>query len=117
MHRTMKSNKINKSGFYDKLTTNELEAYAKQGDPEAQFKLGYRYRYGKKAKKNFAKAIEWYTKAAGQGHSHAQNNLGVCYKQGKGVKKDPTKAVEWCTKAANNNYPCQQNNDILLSST
>ena len=49
----MNDSKKNKSRFYDNLTTKELEAIAKQGDVEAQFKLGYRYRYGEKAKKNF----------------------------------------------------------------
>ena len=86
--------------FYDKLTTKELEVLAEQDDVEAQFKLGYRYRYGKKAKKNYAKAIAWYTKAAEQGHLGAQNNLGVCYGRGIGVEKDLVKAVEWYTKAA-----------------
>lgn len=38
----MKNSKKNESGFYDKLTTKELEVIANQGDAEAQFKLGYR---------------------------------------------------------------------------
>ena len=91
------------------MTTKELVVIANQGDAEAQFKLGNRYRYGKKAKKNFVKAIEWYTKAAEQGHSHAQNNLGVCYKRGKGVKKDPVKAVEWYRKSAEQGHKKAQN--------
>lgn len=78
----MNESEQNEKEFYNKLNTKELEVYAEQGDAEAQFTLGYRYRYGKKAKKNFAKAIEWYTKAAEQGHSPAQNNLGVCYNHG-----------------------------------
>lgn len=68
----MRNSKKVKSEFYDNLTTKELEVVAKQGDVEAQFKLGYRYRYGEKAKKNSAKAIEWYKKAAVQGNKKAK---------------------------------------------
>ena len=46
----MEDNKQDKKGYYDKLTTKELEVLAEMGDSEAQAKLGYRYRYGKKAK-------------------------------------------------------------------
>ena len=68
----MRNSKKVKSEFYDNLTTKELEVVAKQGDVEAQFMLGYRYRYGEKAKKNYSKAIEWYKKAAVQGNKKAK---------------------------------------------
>ena len=73
---------------------------AQQGDPEAQFNLGWCYANGKGVKQDWQKAIEWFTKAAEQGSAVAQRNLGWCYEDGKGVKQDYKKAVEWYTKAA-----------------
>ena len=84
----MEDNKQKKKEYYAILTTKELEVLAEQGDPEAQFRLGYRYKTGKGIKKNYKKAIEWLTKAAMQGNSNAQYSLGTCYNRGKGVKKN-----------------------------
>ena len=47
-------------------------------DPEEQYNLGNSY-YDKK---DYEKAVYWYTKAAEQGFVNAQNNLGVCYGHG-----------------------------------
>ncbi len=58
--------------------------------------LGDKYYFGK----NYATAVEWYTKAAEQGLADAQNNLGVCYEDGFGVAQDDKKAAGWYTKAA-----------------
>ena len=80
---------------------------AEKGDPEAQYQLGNFYAsgwddfvndYG--VKKDWQKAIEWYTKAAEQGYAEAQYTLGMRYAEGKGVKQDWQKAIEWYTKAA-----------------
>ena len=57
----------------------DFEQRAMQGDPVAQFCLGYMYKHGKGIAQNNKKAIEWYTKAAKQGYTFAQNNLGVMY--------------------------------------
>ncbi len=46
------------------------------GEAEAQFKLAYRYSTGQGMPKDYAKALEWYRKAAAQGHARAQYNLG-----------------------------------------
>ena len=54
----------NKKDYYANLTAKELEVLAEQGDPKAQFRLGYRYKTGKGIKQNYKKAIEWLTKAA-----------------------------------------------------
>ena len=87
----MEDSNQNKKECYSKLTAKELIVLAEQGDPEAQFILGYRYKTGRGIKQNYKKAVEWLTKAAIQGHSDAQNSLGVCYKNGFGVKKDYSK--------------------------
>lgn len=68
--------KKTKNNLYSKMTIKELKVLAEQGDAEAQFKLGNRYKQGKGVGKNFRQAVEWLTKAAEQGHSGAQNNLG-----------------------------------------
>ena len=41
----------------------------------------------KEWKKDFAKGVEWLTKAALQGNAPAQYNLGRMYQWGKGVEK------------------------------
>ena len=68
--------------------------------PWMQEKLGNCYYNGNGVEKDYAKAVEWYTKAAEQGNAEGQWRLGNCYCSGNGVEKDDTKAVEWYTKAA-----------------
>ena len=65
-------------GHYE-MAIYDFEQRAVQGDPVAQFCLGYMYKHGKGVAPNNEKAIEWYTKAAKQGYTFAQNNLGVMY--------------------------------------
>lgn len=52
------------------------------------------------AEKDYAKAMEWYLKAAEKGNSRAMNNIGFAYSRGAGVTKNETKALEWYLKAA-----------------
>jgi len=78
----------------------DVQIRAEKGDANAQYSLGLMYGRGEGVPKDFAKAIDWYIKAAEQGHALAQFNLGLIYKHGAGVPKDPAKAVEWYTKAA-----------------
>ncbi|KXB91036.1 tetratricopeptide repeat protein [Megasphaera hutchinsoni] len=54
-------------------------------------------------KEDYAKAVEWYQKAAeaaAQGDAKAQTFLGKCYQYGQGVAQDDKKAIEWYQKAA-----------------
>ncbi|MBQ5538953.1 MAG: sel1 repeat family protein, partial [Bacteroidales bacterium] len=73
-------------------------------DPEGQFNLGLKYYFGEGVSQNYAKAFEWWQKAAEQGRSDAQYNLGVMYKNGEGVPKNINKAKEWYSKAAEQGY-------------
>jgi hypothetical protein len=66
----------------------------------AQFNLGVRYANGRGVKKDEAKAVFWYQKAADQGNANAQCNLGFCYENGRGVERDMTLALFWYQKAA-----------------
>ena len=75
-----------KRGHYE-TAMYDFEQRAMQGDPIAQFCLGYMYKHGKgvptnrqKAiESNRQKAIEWYTKSAEQDYTPAQNDLGVMF--------------------------------------
>jgi len=53
----------------------QLQREAQEGDPDAQYNLGYMYENGLGIPKNEAKALELYQNAADQGHSGAQTNL------------------------------------------
>lgn len=73
---------------------------AKYGHVEAQYELGYCYRYGSGVFENHAEAFKWYYKAAEQGHIKAQYSVGYCYLNKYGVAKDYKEAFKWFLKAA-----------------
>ena len=58
---------------------------------------------------SYAKAVEWYRKAAEQGNATAQTNLGYMYAEGRGVDQSYAKAVEWYRKAAEQGDALAQN--------
>jgi len=60
------------------------------------------YAEGNKAynNKDYAKAREWFTKAANKGNADAMCKLGDLYYYGRGAATDYAKALEWYTKAA-----------------
>jgi TPR repeat protein len=70
------------------------------GDPEAQYELGFYYEHGEGVEKDLEKAFEWYTKSAEQGDKNAQNHLGLCYANGNGVEQNLHRAIEWFHKSA-----------------
>lgn len=84
----------------DQQEVAALEQKAIQGDPEAQYSLGYMYENGEGVPQDYVKAVEWYSKAADQGDGDGQFNLGVMYKNGEGVSQDYSKAFELYSKAA-----------------
>lgn len=79
------------------LTREEKETKrkAETGDAGAQYELGMMY-----YEKDYAKAVEWWQKAAEQGYAAAQGALGTMYVNGLGVPKDIANAVELMKKAA-----------------
>src|SRR5262249_54716029 len=54
--------------------------------------LGWTYRTGQGVAQDYAKAREWYEKAADKGDAIAMNTLGVFYHNGQGVTRDYAKA-------------------------
>jgi uncharacterized protein len=82
-------------------TLESLTTKAEAGDVEAQFELGAIYHDGQGGvPQDYAKAREWFEKAANQGEVKSQFNLGVVYYTGKGVQQDFAKARYWFEKAA-----------------
>jgi hypothetical protein len=58
--------------------TEAVEWYglaAKQGDADAQFKMGYMLHYGQGVQENMTEAERWYRLAALQGYSIAKKKL------------------------------------------
>jgi hypothetical protein len=66
---------------------------ASAGDAEAQNYVGEIYHKGLGTQPDYAKAAEWYGKAAAQGSKRAQINLGSLYESGLGVEQDVNKAL------------------------
>ncbi|MCX7100992.1 MAG: J domain-containing protein [Methylobacter sp.] len=73
---------------------------AKQGEAQAQFKVGVMYDKGQYVMQDYAQAVFWYLKAAEQGNSNARYNLAIKYQSGHGVAKDDVQAAYWYRKAA-----------------
>ncbi|OTG83391.1 hypothetical protein B9T33_03010 [Acinetobacter sp. ANC 5054] len=68
----------------------------------AQYNLGSMYIYGQGVSQNYAKAFEWFGKAAAQEHSGAQHDLGSMYANGHGIAQSISLSNKWYLKAANN---------------
>jgi TPR repeat protein len=72
-----------------------------QNSPEAQYRIGYIYFYGREgAPQDYLVALEWFTKAARQNHIAAQNKLGVMYYYGYGTTQDYAAAAQWFQRAS-----------------
>jgi TPR repeat protein len=73
---------------------------AGQGEANAQYSLGNRYRKGEGVPQDDAESVRWFRKAADQGDAQAQYALGYMYREGKGVSRDDAEAVRWSLRAA-----------------
>eukprot|EP00928_Gymnodinium_smaydae_P031529 TRINITY_DN23114_c0_g1_i1.p1 TRINITY_DN23114_c0_g1~~TRINITY_DN23114_c0_g1_i1.p1 ORF type:complete len:460 (+),score=58.90 TRINITY_DN23114_c0_g1_i1:67-1380(+) len=72
---------------------------AKQGDPNAQLNVAYKYLSG--TEEEHETAVKWLRKAAEQGQEDAQRKLGLLHREGRaGLTKDLDLAEEWLRKAA-----------------
>ena len=77
-----------------------LRPWAERGDAWAQYSLGVMYYRGRGVAQDYAKAREWWEKAAAQGDVNAQFSLGLMYEYGQGVEQSDFKARDWWKKAA-----------------
>jgi len=76
-------------------------AAARQGDPEAAFRLGLLLlRAGRR--RADAAAVIWLRQAADANHGDAQAALGACYRNGRGVAVDYCELFRWTARAAGN---------------
>ncbi|KAF9131986.1 hypothetical protein BGW39_000989 [Mortierella sp. 14UC] len=58
------------------------------------------YHEGQGVTQDYARALEWYLKAADQNQAAAEYNIRVVYEKGLGVEVDHVLAMEWYKKAA-----------------
>ncbi|MCX5784870.1 MAG: tetratricopeptide repeat protein [Elusimicrobia bacterium] len=80
---------------------NWLEA-ARNGEPEKEYPAGLAFYQGiGGAPRDYGKALEWFSRAAGHGNYAACVRLGDMYALGQGAEKDEKKAFDWYLKAAN----------------
>lgn len=84
----------------DSKEVETLQTKARQGDTDAQIRLGDLYAKGRGVPQNHAQARMWYGKAAAQGHPIAQNNLAELYFAGLGGPPDYVRAYMWESLAA-----------------
>lgn len=75
------------------VNVEDLDAKAKAGDADAQFKLAEYYS---------GEGLKWYLKAATANSMEAQRKLGIIYNGESIVAADEKKALEWFTRAAPN---------------
>jgi len=73
---------------------------ARQGDPDAQYRVGRLHARGHGVDRDDGIAVEWFLKSANQRYAPAQNDLGQMYEQGRGVEQDDSEAVRWFRAAA-----------------
>lgn len=79
--------------------------------------VGQAFLLGAGLPKNYAKAIDWYTKAADNGNVEAQNELGFLYFLGKGVEQDIDKGGAYFLMAARGGLPVAQYNVGIMYAT
>lgn len=90
-----------------------LRRAAEDGDREAQYALGDRYRRGDGVELDFDAARQWLSQAAIHGHADAQNDLGSMLVNGMGGAKEPVVATAWYERAADQGHAQAQFNLAL----
>lgn len=92
------------STYFESDTISIVFCDARQGNKDAQFALGERYRIGKGVPQDDKAALDWVLKAAQQGNGAAQYQAGQMYEEGLGTGTgkdlDLGLAAVWYRKAA-----------------
>lgn len=101
---------IPSTGLADQSEFNKLVELAKNGSPEAQTALGFRYVTGQGVARSPQEAYRWYSKAARQNHPGALFSLGSLYLNGDGVPQSKERAAELYRRAANLGHPAAMDN-------
>jgi TPR repeat protein len=71
----------------------KLDDIFQNGKAEDQFKYGQMFEEGNGVDRDYAKALNWYHRAADQNHPEAQFKLGVIYANGLGTEKNVDRAL------------------------
>lgn len=87
------------SGNY-RAARGHFESAAQAGSAEGMHLLGALYYQGHGVEKDFARAVELYSKAAALGYGPSMSNLALMHSLGDGVAKDLKKAHELAVRAA-----------------
>ena len=77
-----------------------MKAQADKGNIPAMVEVGSMYAQGEGVSQNYAKAREYFTKAANNGSVDGMIGFGSLYKGGFGVNEDCEEASKWYRKAA-----------------
>lgn len=85
---------------FAQMTFAKVKAGADNGDPGAQYELGYRFHVGKDVLKDPKAAVEWWQKSAAQKYPPAELSLGLAYANGDGVPKNEQEGTKLCRLAA-----------------
>lgn len=78
---------------------------SRQGNHEAQYRIGLLYRDGTGLDADDTEAAYWFRKAGSNGHAEAQYEIALCFMNGKGVLQDTRVAAEWLWRAAEQGHP------------
>ncbi len=81
---------------------------ARQGDADAQYRLGLMYVHGEGVDRNSIAGLDWLRKAAAQNHLDAQIELAQLLMRGVDVDKDYDEAAQWYQRAAQAGNPDAQ---------
>ncbi|WP_175498881.1 SEL1-like repeat protein [Phyllobacterium sp. CL33Tsu] len=91
-----------------------LRDAATKGDSRALFEIGNRYMEGRGVESDYAKAIEWFDRAAERGFAPAEYRLGNFYEKGLGVTRDLAKAKSYYELAAGKGNASAMHNLAVL---
>ena len=80
----------------------EFKPAAEQGDPRAEYFVGFLYYRGYGVQKDFAEAAKWFGKAAAKGDSRSQYYVAKMNEKGEGAEKSLVQAHMWFTLSAKN---------------
>ncbi|MDB6129755.1 MAG: putative tpr repeat, sel1 subfamily [Verrucomicrobiales bacterium] len=84
---------------------HNLRAQAEKGDPEAQYRYGWRCQVGWGVKENAREALWWYRQASQKNHALAIFRLGEFYRDGVEVRADSIEAYKWFRVAEKGGLP------------
>ncbi len=95
---------------------SDLLAEAHDGNTEAQYRVGMRYRMGEGVSRDEYEAFQWCLSAAREGHPAAQYQVGMMYLNGEGVTASDATALDWFEKSADaGNTQAQDILDYVLN--